>query len=267
MKIIDAHLHFVSQNPYFNQIAVAAGYENSLPHLKAEYDRLGIASGIVMGNRGLEPELHQYPEWLSYCIGLDHTCVDVRQSRKLADQLEVHLSKKQCVGIKLYPGYQPVYITDPIYEPVYELAEYYKKPVAVHTGETAGSGAVLKYSHPLTVDEAAAKHPEVRFVMCHFGNPWLNDAAAVMSKNPNVSADLSGLLEGRVNVKELMEEKKGYIDVLRTWLGYFDYQRLMFGTDWPLVNLEEYITFIACLVPSRYHEAVFHENAQRIYGV
>lgn len=265
MKIIDAHLHFVPHDTYFDQIASAAGHENTLPHLKKEYDRLGIASGIVMGNRGLELERHQYPQWLSYCIGLDRTCLDIHQIRETADQVALHLSRKQCVGIKLYPGYHPIYITDPVYDPIYELAEHYKKPVAVHTGETAGTGAILKYSHPLTLDEAAVKHPGVQFVMCHFGNPWLNDAAAVISKNPNVAADLSGLLEGRVDVKALMEDKKGYIEALRTWLSYFDYQRLMFGTDWPLVNLEEYIQFIASLIPPRYHEAVFHKNAEQIY--
>ena len=41
----------------------------------------------------------------------------------------------------------------------------------------------------------------------------------------------------------------------------------MFGTDWPIVNLGEYIGFIARLVPERYHEAVFFDNANRIYGL
>lgn len=265
MKIIDAHLHFVTHDSYFDKIAAAAGHQNTFAHLKEEYTRLGIAAGIVMGNRGLDLERHQYPEWLHYCIGLDRTYLNTHQIKDAIGQVEAHLSRKQCVGIKLYPGYNPTYVSDPVYDPVYELAEHYKKPVAIHTGETAGTGAILKYSHPLTLDEAAVKHPRVQFVMCHFGNPWLNDAAAVMSKNPNVAADLSGLLEGRVDVKRMMEEKKGYIEALRTWLGYLDYQRLMFGTDWPLVNLEEYIEFIARLLPSRCHEAVFHGNAEGIY--
>ena len=33
------------------------------------------------------------------------------------------------------------------------------------------------------------------------------DAAAVVSKNPNVAADISGLLEGRVSLDVLFEEK------------------------------------------------------------
>jgi hypothetical protein len=267
MKIIDAHLHFVAEDEYFDGIAQIAGHENSLEHLKQEYDRLGIESGIVMGNRGLDPAHHQYPEWLHYCIGLDRSYLSTHDVKDALDHVEAHLKCSQCVGIKLYPGYNPVYVYDSVYDPVYELAEYYKKPVAIHTGATAGPNAILKYSHPLTVDEAAVHHPRVQFVMCHFGNPWLNDAAAVLEKNPNVAADLSGLLEGRVNVSEFMEEKRGYIDMFRSWLSYIDYQKLMFGTDWPLVNYDEYIDFIARLIPERYHEAVFHETAEAIYKI
>ena len=45
--------------------------------------------------------------------------------------------------------------------PLYRLAAKYDKPVAVHTGLTAMSSAILKYSHPLVLDEAAAKFPSV----------------------------------------------------------------------------------------------------------
>lgn len=266
MKIIDAHLHFVPEEPHFSLLAEAAGHENSWEHLNREYERLGIVGGVVMGNRGLEPERHRYPEKLRYCIGLDGGYLRGHQIADSLDKIEYHLRQPACAGIKLYPGYNRTYITDPVYEPVYELAEQYDKPVAIHTGETAGPNALMKYCHPLTLDEAAALHPRVRFVMCHFGNPWLNDAAAVLSKNPNVWADLSGILEGKPDVEQLKEEKRGYLDALRTWMGYLDYRRLMFGTDWPLANLESYIDFTACLVPERYQESVFYENAAVLYG-
>lgn len=266
MKIIDAHLHFVLNDPYFDQIAEAAGHVNSLEHLRAEYGRLGIAGGVVMGNRGLEPEQHQYPFWLRYCIGLDGSYLRGHLVSEALDQIEYHLRQEQCAGIKLYPGYNPTYVTDEVYEPVYELAACYHKTVAVHMGETAGTGALLKYAHPLTLDEAAVLHPGVRFVMCHFGNPWLADAAAVLSKNPNVWADLSGLLEGRVHVPEMVLEKKGYVEALTTWLSYLDYEKVMFGTDWPLANLEDYIEFISRITPEKYHENLFWKNAAEIYG-
>lgn len=267
-RIIDAHLHFCPEEPYFGQIARDAGHENNWEHLSREYERLGIEAGVVMGNRSLEPADHKYPPKLFYCVGIDRSYLRDSTLQDAADRIEEHLKRRECVGIKLYPGYNPTYVWEEAYEPVYELARIYGKPVAIHTGETAGPDALLKYCHPLTLDEAAARHPKVQFVMCHFGNPWLMDAAAVVDKNPNVALDLSGLLEGRANVEELYRKKKGYLDLLRTWLDYTGrYEAVMFGTDWPLVNLEEYIEFIARLIPEEEQEKVFFENANRIYGL
>ena len=112
----------------------------------------------------------------------------------------------------------------------------------------------------------AVLHPGVRFVMCHFGNPWVLDAAAVLAKNENTSADLSGLLEGTVDIQAFWRDSLGYISYLQTWLNYAGaYDRLMYGTDWPLVNIENYLDFIARLIPEAHHDAVFFENANRIY--
>lgn len=265
-RIIDAHIHFCCGDDYFDLIAGEAGHQNTREHLERQFKDQNVACGVVMGNRGLEMEKHQYPEFLRYCIGLDSSYLFQNQVADAVDQVEAHLQRDQCAGVKLYPGYSPFYVTDPIYEPVFELAEKYGKAVAVHTGATAGSGAILKYSHPLTLDEVAVRHPYVQLVMCHFGSPWLMDAAAVVDKNDNVAADLSGLLEGRVNLDVFFEEKAGFLEQLRAWLGYLDqYDRIMYGTDWPLANLEEYQLFIRRLVPEKFHQKVFFDNANRVY--
>lgn len=266
MKIIDAHLHFRPGEPYFDEIAQAAGHLNTEEHLFTQYEKYGVLAGIVMGNRGLPLDNHQYPPFLRYCVGLDGSDLAQYTEDEAAALIELHLRRKNCVGIKLYPGYNPTYITDRIYDPIYALAEQYNKPVAVHTGATAGSNALLKYSHPLTLDEAAVMHPHVQLVMCHFGNPFLADAAAVAAKNDNVAVDLSGLLEGLVDLPVLLTEQKGYFDMLRTWLiymGHFD--QVMFGTDWPLANLGNYINLVLNLIPESHIKSVFFSNANRIY--
>lgn len=266
MKIIDAHLHFCPEYPHFDALARQAGHENTENHLKEQYEALDIVCGIVMGNRSMKAEDHVYPEFLRYCIGIDRTCLHNCSMEDACGLLEENLRRRECTGIKLYPGYNKYYITDPIYEPVYELAEKYQKPVAVHMGQTAGSRAYLKYSHPLTMDEAAVRHPGVQFVMCHFGNPWLMDAAAVVEKNENVAADLSGLLEGKVNFPSLLEKQRGYLETLRTWISYCDcYEKFMFGTDWPLANYGDYIAFTKWLIPEEHWEYVFYKNAETIY--
>lgn len=268
MNIIDAHIHFCPKIASFAQLAQQAGHEYALHHLKSEFARLHIQRAVVMGNDDLNPKNYQYPDFLRYCIGLDDDWTDKIGQQAMLELVEANLRRNNCVGIKLYPGYSHVYVSDPRYAPLYDLAAQYDKPVAVHTGSTAGGMGMLKYSHPLTIDDAASQFPHTRFVMCHFGNPWLTDAAAVMEKNNNVYADLSGLLEGKIDVDALMEENSGYISMLRVWMGYAGgYEKLMYGTDWPLVNLEQYISFIARLVPEKHHDAVFFYTAKQVYGL
>ena len=88
----------------------------------------------------------------------------------------------------------------------------------------------------------------------------------MLEKNRNVSTDLSGLLEGRVDLDVYFRERAGYAELLRTWLNYLGcWDRVMYGTDWPIVNLGEYIGYIQRIVPERYWEPGFYDNANRIY--
>ena len=269
MKIIDAHLHLFPSEPGTDAMAEAVGHVNSVDHLRQVYGELNMVHGVVMGNRSLEVGFHHYPRDLfHYCVGLDSLVLGRGETipEDLPDQVEEHLKREECCGVKLYPGYNKIWLTDPIYDPIYRLAEKYDKPVAVHMGLTAYSRAYLKYSHPLALDEAAADHRRTQFVMCHFGNPFLQEAAAVLEKNRNVSTDLSGLLEGRVDLDVYFQERAGYAELLRTWLNYLGcWDRVMYGTDWPIVNLGEYIGYIQRIVPEERWEPVFFENANRIY--
>ncbi|EFW29525.1 amidohydrolase family protein [Selenomonas artemidis] len=271
MKIIDAHLHF-SMWEHFDEIARAAGHENTAEGLRRDFAAEGIVHGVVMGNLPVE-ELHPgYPGYLHYCVGIAGdgvTEMTPARIEKLLPALERHLQSDRCVGVKLYPGYNYFYIYEDYLTPVYELAARYGKPVAVHTGLTATEKALLKYAHPNVIDEAATKFRDVNFVMCHFGEPYFTDAVAVMEKNLNVSADLSGMLEGKIpDFAEFCRRRRFYIDQLKGWLSYLSaYDRLMFGTDWPLANLGDYIAFTKELIPQEHWNAVFYDNAVRIYGL
>lgn len=181
MKIIDAHFHFASFQG-FDELAVAAGHENTADNLRKSYANTGIVHGIVMSNVSLDPKDHHYPQFMSYCIGLDRFDTDNRSIEEQAALVEENLKRPECVGIKLYPGYNHFYVYEDRLRPFYDLAVKYDKPVAIHTGLTATERGLLKYSHPFTLDEAAVKYNKVRFVMCHIGNPFLADAIAVWKK-------------------------------------------------------------------------------------
>lgn len=272
MKIIDAHLHlFPRDENWGEEAAQKVGHHNDWNHLREVYGQLDMVHGVVMGNRSLEPDYHQYPtDLFHYCIGLDSVLMEQGQRVQddLYDKVEENLKRDSCCGVKLYPGYNKIWLSDPIYQPIYDLAARYDKPVAVHMGLTAHQRAHLKYCHPLALDEVAADHRKTRFVMCHFGNPFLESAAAVVEKNRNVAADLSGLLEGRVDLDAYFQEQAGYVGLLTTWLTAIgQWEDIMYGTDWPIVNLGEYLDFIRRLIPEQHWEKVFFANANRIYGL
>jgi uncharacterized protein len=176
------------------------------------------------------------------------------------------LKDPKCVGIKMYPGYNFIYPSDPIHDGFYELAAQYDVPVVFHTGDTANPRGKVKYSHPLCIDEVAVDHPNTRFVMAHFGNPWIVDATEVAKKNPNVFIDLSALAQGMFDVEWFFKEYTGYVEHLRTWIAYLsDENKLMYGSDFPLVNMNTYMNIIARLIPEKLHENVFHKNALNVF--
>ena len=146
-------------------------------------DPLGIAG--ILRLAGLVPGLH--------AIGaIDPT----RTSPAHLRAVEQVLKSGKVKALKAYLGYLHHGPDSSGYLPYYELAETYKLPVVFHTGDTYSTTAKVRFAHPLRVDDVAVDHPEVRFVLAHFGNPWLVDAAEVVYKNDNVWADLSGLIVG-----------------------------------------------------------------------
>ena len=147
-----------------------------------------------------------------------------------------------------------------------ELAAACDVPVVIHTGDTAGTRGHVKYAHPLTVDEVAVDFPKTRFVLAHYGNPWIVDATEVAAKNENVSIDLSGLAAGTIDAAVFLKQFRGYLEHMRVWMDYLgDWSRFLYGSDYPLVNIGEYIKVIRAIVPEEHHEAVFCNNALRVF--
>ena len=79
-------------------------------------------------------------------------------------------------------------------------------------------------------------------------------------------ADLSGLLEGVTDLGRYFDEQSEYVRQLRGWISYVDdWGRFLFGTDFPAVNVPNYVEFVRRLVPEAHRQAVFFDNANRVY--
>lgn len=167
------------------------------------------------------------------------------------------------LGLKIYPGYEHVYPFDRAFHPAFDLAARHRVPVLVHTGDTYAPKGKLKYAHPLHVDDIAVDFPDVNFVVCHLGNPWFHDTAELMYKNQNVYADISGLVleEFSAPLEEYMRE-----EVREVILYSGEPDKLLFGTDWPLVRMGPYLRFVEQMpLEPEQRSMLLGDNAARLF--
>lgn len=179
--------------------------------------------------------------------------------------LRILLKTERIKGLKLYPGYEPFYPHDPRMRVVYELAGEFGVPVMIHSGDTFDPQGKVKYAHPLEVDEVAVDFRDVTFVICHLGNPWVTDTMEVIYKNANVVADFSGLTLG--HFEERFE--RYMLEQINEFVAFAgDPSKLLFGTDWPVADMGDYVRFVRQLnLSTEENELILWRNAARIFNI
>lgn len=170
----------------------------------------------------------------------------------------------QC--LKVYLGYISKYASDPVYIPYYRLAEKYGVPVVFHTGDTYDKKAHIKYAEPLQIDDIALQFPKVNFVIAHMGNPWLQSAAEVVYKNDNVFVDISALMLGDVSRANPEQVEELAIKPIRWFWHYVENpKKMLFGSDWPLMEIKPYVEVVMKAIPKEHWDAVFYDNAAELF--
>ncbi len=269
MKIIDAHIHF-SNIKSFHEVSKKSKVDYSLQGFLNEFKDIQVIGMGLSETSDVFPskdvknpmllDLDRNPKGMYVCLGYN-PLVDLD-----LNHFEQHITTNT-VGLKIYAGYYHYHVHDEIYHPLYRLAEKHNLPVVIHSGDTFSTKGLLKYAHPLEIDQLAYLFPNVKFIIAHFGDPWIMDAAEVASKNKNVFVDLSGLIVGdKDDVNRFKVEE--FTSHIKRGLVYLDnYDKVLFGSDWPLVDLHAYIAFIKELIPKEHQEKVFYNNAKKLFKI
>jgi hypothetical protein len=254
LRIIDAHVH----TDFTGAPEPASGIPETREQFLREMEQAGVVGAVAHTDTVGGGYVDLSDRGVIHCGG---TGLPVDEKR-----LEEGLRSGRYRCIKIYLGYVPAYAYDPRYEPAYALAARHDVAVVFHTGDTYASSALLKYAHPLAIDEVAVAHPEVTFVIAHAGYPWIRTAAEIAYKNPNVYIEASAFMLGSAD-----EAGWGWVEkyVVRDidWIfGYIeDPSKLMFGSDWPLVEIATYVEAYKRAIPREHWQAVFHDNAVRVF--
>ena len=129
-----------------------------------------------------------------------------------------------------------------------------RKKLGLHTSYDS------RFSNPLDLEAIARAHPDIRFVLPHFGSGMFREALMVASQCPNVFLDTSSSNSWmKIEGLDLRKVFHRALDVLGP-------QRLLFGTDssffprgWNRAVFEEQSTAL-------YELGVSQEDAERIFS-
>lgn len=266
MKIIDAHIHTNFDDFEGKKFTQEQGIDFSISGLKKELKVNSVEMAITITTNPNARTPGEYSLLRKQCAEdprLKPVCsINPNFTSHKYQKMVEQALKGPFVGIKIFPGYHSVYPSDPRYFPFYKLAAKYNKPVIIHSGDTFGSNYLIKYAHPLAIDEIAVKFPKTIFIIAHLGNPWIRDAAELIYKNENVYTDVSAFCIGHAHGNDFKRIQQD-IQWALSYTGRAD--KFLYGSDWPLTLMKEYIAMIKKAVQKKYHQKVFYQNAKRIF--
>jgi uncharacterized protein len=269
---VDTHLHLSRWWPDPAHTWYRSDLDYTVGGLLAEMDGAGIDQGLTIQifeaptasdawveSRDIFETSHGR---LRPVVTVDPT----KGSQTVADAIALWESEPNVAGVKLFPGYQAFYPHEARVAPIYEFARRRGLPVLIHQGDTLDPNGRLKYARPIEVDEVAVQYRDVRFVLCHFGNPWIDEAAELVYKNSNVYADTSGLLAhpSAPQFERMVEQSRFRLTQAIVAIGAVD--RVLYGSDWPLEELRTAVGLVERLdLPETDRAKILGENARRLF--
>ncbi len=171
-------------------------------------------------------------------------------------------------GIKLMPMYAGFYPQAPELDHLWQYAVRHQLPVLLHTGTTFVDRAPLDTTLPRHLDPVAIKHPECRIILAHLGHPYEGETVAVIRKHPHVYSDVSAIHYRPFQLYQSLMLVQEY----GVW------NKLLFGTDYPITNVDESLaglrsindmlegTALPRLDPEQM-EAMIHRDAGPLLGL
>jgi predicted TIM-barrel fold metal-dependent hydrolase len=147
-------------------------------------ERIGLIEGLdrVMAAHGALPD---------FVIPIARLDIDVASVQRIHECIDAGAVAIKFIDPRFSYG-------DPRYDPLYAAISDRAKVAVFHTGYLGRSfGASsrptdMALMRPAAVECLSRRHPDLRIIMAHYGNPWWEEAWKVAWSTPNVYADMSG---------------------------------------------------------------------------
>ncbi len=260
--IIDAHLHL----PVVNE---ERGYQQARDLLLEDLKADGVDYAIVIPDNLPGSEIGDVPECLRLFedvpqVALMGTIDLENQGMDWVRELAGMISRKQIVGMKIFPGHDPIYPTDPRLDPVYELCQDTGTPMVIHTGINPGNPAAAKYNDPAQIIQVADRYPGLKIVIAHLFIPEVTYCYEMTCSYPNIYYDTSGLADAEV----IEWTGRQVIEMVLLKILAEDPGKVIFGTDYAMCSRPDHIRMVKRLpVPDAVREGIFWRNAVKVFNL
>lgn len=214
MTILDCHLHVYDYPDHFvgdiytnlsgarerglTEAQIKESSDRRASRLLKEMKEAGVDKGLVLGLKsgttlGIEvPNEFVAAEVKPHRNKLYWACAVNFIDPNAPAEVERCVKELGAVALgEIGPGYAHFSIADERAFQVYEVARSLDVPILIHAGPTFPSNTHRKYGNLEALDEVCINFPQLKIVLCHFGEPYCEEATHLMAKHANLYADIS----------------------------------------------------------------------------
>jgi len=244
------------------------GYEDlmniSVSELIEEMRKHGVKQSVLQAehewgddeswNDRVAKIVRAYPEQFAVGFG----SVDPRRGYEAVKEVDRCIKDLGLKGIVFEPGFLRIEPTHRLCYPIYAKCTELGVPVGLHTGVNFSSDGPIRYGSPLEIDQVACDFPELVIICHHGGWPWPHESVAVAWKHPNVYLEFGAI------APRYMARDGGWGDMVH-FMDTVLRDKILFGSDWPMLRYERAFSEIAQLQLSDSSlEAYLEGNARRL---
>ena len=241
----------------------------SLDAMLAGMDRAGTELGLLAapkaGRLGLPGSFHMPVEVVADAVAarpgrfLGLVGIDPYQGMAGVRELERAVRELGFVGAHLYPHWFELAPNHAKYYPFYAKCVELGVPVQIQVGQSlvyAKEQPCRSVGRPICLDDIACDFPELKLIGSHVGIPWTDEMIAMAWKHENVY-----LCTDAHSPKYWPESLVRYIDS-------YGQDKVLFGTDFPVLGFERTLTEIGRLgLKPGARRKFLRDNVRRVYGL
>lgn len=185
--------------------------------------------------------------------------VDPYRGMEQVAELEYAVKELGFVGAHLYPHWMELAPDHRKYYPIYAKCCELGIPIMMQVGHNlvySRTRRLPSVGRPITLDTVAIDFPELTLIGIHIGVPWTEEMISMAWKHENVFIGTDAYAP------------KHWPDNLVHYMNSYGQDKVLFGTDWPVIDPERAVREIADLnLRPASHQKVMRDNALRLFNL